>query len=183
MFAPDAPRSKAGVNEYLYALSCRYPAAVRCAFAALARLLARLLARVPRLHLLMAGTIVGRSVGWAGPQLPLGARPSRRGPAHAARQAAPAVRVARHRDGARAQRLAARLRRDGHALLAERTCISAERISLCMCCVCGSVRVLPRWADSAARKLRRGTFFSCADNPDESSALCDVHECVPVFVP
>ena len=33
--------------------------------------------------------------------------------------------------------------------------------------------VLPRWADSAARKLRPGTF-SCADNPDASYASCGV---------
>ena len=42
--------------------------------------------------------------------------------------------------------------------------------------------VLPRWADSAARKLRPGTF-SCADNPDASYASCDVPEFLPVFVP
>ena len=39
VFEPDVPRSKVGVNEYLYALSRRHPAAVWCASAAMARLL------------------------------------------------------------------------------------------------------------------------------------------------
>ena len=57
---------------------------------------------------------------------------------------------------------------------------SAERISLRSCRLCGSVRVLPRWADSTAKKLQPGTF-RCADNPDQAYAACDAPEFLPVF--
>ena len=63
VFEPDVPRSKVGFNEYMYALSRRHPAAVWCASAALARLLAR---RGSCALLMVRGarrTIVGRAAG------------------------------------------------------------------------------------------------------------------------
>ena len=54
-----------------------------------------------------------------------------------------------------------------------------DRIRLRRCCVCGRMRVWPRWAESQADP----SSFECCDNPDRAYSACSVPEFLPSYLP